>query len=68
MTGRFCQQTIRSQRGALITDAQVHIWNANTPEDPWGPGAESHLPDAMPAERLMWASDQTQTMGKKRGT
>ena len=37
----------------MITDAQVHIWNANTAEEPWGPGAESHLPDPMPAERML---------------
>src|SRR5918999_995129 len=42
----------------MITDAQVHIWNANTPEEPWGPGAESHLPDAMPAERMLGLMDE----------
>ena len=42
----------------MITDAQVHIWNANTPEDPWGPGAESHLPDPMPAERMIGLMDE----------
>jgi predicted TIM-barrel fold metal-dependent hydrolase len=41
----------------VITDAQVHIWNANTPEEPWGPGAESHLPDPMPAERMLGLMD-----------
>src|SRR4029079_14245614 len=41
----------------MITDAQVHIWNANTPEDPWGANAESHLPDAMPAERMLGLMD-----------
>ena len=41
----------------MITDAQVHIWNANTPEDAWGPKAESHLPDAMPAERMLGLMD-----------
>ena len=48
----------------MIADAQVHIWNANTPEDPWDPRVHA----ACGAERLMWASDQTQTMGKSRGT
>jgi len=42
----------------MITDAQVHIWNANTSEDPWGPNAESHLPDAMPAERMLKLMDE----------
>ena len=42
----------------MITDAQVHIWNANTPEDPWDPKAESHLPDPMPAERMLGLMDE----------
>jgi L-fuconolactonase len=42
----------------MITDAQVHIWNANTPEDPWESGAESHLPEPMPAERMLGLMDE----------
>lgn len=42
----------------MITDAQVHIWNANTPEEPWGANAESHLPDPMPAERMLGMMDE----------
>jgi L-fuconolactonase len=42
----------------MITDAQVHIWNANTPADPWEPGAQSHLPDPMPAERMLKLMDE----------
>ena len=42
----------------MITDAQVHIWNANTPDDPWDPGAQSHLPDPMPAERMLGLMDE----------
>ena len=42
----------------MITDAQVHIWNANTPEEPWGAGAESHLPDPMPAQRMLGLMDE----------
>jgi predicted TIM-barrel fold metal-dependent hydrolase len=42
----------------MITDAQVHIWNANTPDDPWAKGAESHLPDPMPAERMLGLMDE----------
>lgn len=42
----------------MITDAQVHIWNANTPEEPWAANAESHLPDPMPAERMLGLMDE----------
>jgi len=41
----------------MITDAQVHIWNANTPQEPWDPKAQTHLPDAMPAERMLGMMD-----------
>ena len=26
----------------MITDAQVHIWNANTPQEPWDPKATDY--------------------------
>jgi L-fuconolactonase len=42
----------------MITDAQVHIWNANTPAEPWDAKAESHLPDPMPAERMLKLMDE----------
>ena len=42
----------------MITDAQVHIWNANTPDDPWDPKAQTHLPDPMPAERMLGLMDE----------
>ncbi len=42
----------------MITDAQVHIWNANTPQDPWEAGAKAHLPDPMPAERMLKFMDE----------
>ena len=42
----------------MITDAQVHLWNANTPEDPWEAGAQAHLPDPMPAERMLKLMDE----------
>ena len=42
----------------MITDAQVHLWNPNTPDDPWEPGAAAHLPEPMPAERMMKLMDE----------
>ena len=42
----------------MITDAQVHIWNANTPQEPWDPKAQTHLPDPMPAERMLKFMDE----------
>ena len=42
----------------MITDAQVHIWNAATPQEPWDPKAQSHLPDPMPAERMLKFMDE----------
>jgi L-fuconolactonase len=44
----------------LITDAQVHVWGAHTPERPWpayGFGKE-HQPVPMSAERLLAEMDQ----------
>ena len=32
----------------IITDAQVHIWGANTPERPWPPGGESRAQRSVP--------------------
>lgn len=42
----------------MITDAQVHLWNANTPQDPWEEGQKAHLPDPMPAERMLKFMDE----------
>ncbi len=42
----------------MITDAQVHLWNANTPDDPWEAGAQAHLPEPMPAERMLKLMDE----------
>ena len=43
----------------MITDAQVHIWNATTPDDPWDPKGQTHLPDALPAERMLGMMDES---------
>ena len=44
----------------MITDAQVHIWNPETPERPWPKGdnrAAPHLPDGLTAERFIAEMD-----------
>jgi hypothetical protein len=33
----------------MITDARVHIWNANTPEEPWDVKAQMQLRDLCAA-------------------
>ena len=42
----------------MITDAQVHIWNENTPDEPWDPKGQTHLTPAMPAERMLGLMDE----------
>jgi len=34
----------------MITDAQVHLWEASRPDRPWAANAEAHLP----AEDIVW--------------
>jgi L-fuconolactonase len=36
----------------MIVDAQIHIWQAETPEHPWRVGAEPHLPQPFGYEDL----------------
>lgn len=42
----------------MITDAQVHLWPANSPEFPWASNAAPHLPEPMPAERMLGLMDE----------
>src|SRR4051812_18085169 len=42
----------------MITDAQVHLWEASRPDRPWAPKAESHLPEPMTAERMLGLMDE----------
>ena len=37
----------------LITDSQVHVWAANTPERPWAPGTRPHRPQPLGSEDLL---------------
>ena len=37
----------------LIVDAQIHLWQADTPDRPWPPGARAQLPDPMTIERFV---------------
>ena len=41
-----------------IIDSQVHIWAENTPQRPWAPGGEAHLPQPLSAERLLGMMDE----------
>lgn len=36
----------------IITDAQVHVWEASTPERPWNPGRVAQLPEPFSYEDL----------------
>jgi predicted TIM-barrel fold metal-dependent hydrolase len=45
----------------MISDAQVHIWNPESPERPWPKGenrAAPHLPDGLTAERFIAEMDK----------
>jgi predicted TIM-barrel fold metal-dependent hydrolase len=42
----------------MITDAQVHLWAANTPEWPWEEGSSAHLAEPMPVERMVGLMDE----------
>jgi len=42
----------------MITDAQVHLWEADRPDRPWAPKAEAHLPEPMTAERMLGLMDE----------
>ena len=42
----------------MITDAQVHLWEASRPERPWAPGYKAHLPEPMTAERMLGLMDE----------
>jgi L-fuconolactonase len=37
----------------LISDSQVHIWAANTPERPWAPGTRPHRAEPLGHEELL---------------
>ena len=41
----------------LITDAQVHIWRANSPERPWRAGEKSHREVPLGADELLREMD-----------
>ena len=40
-----------------ITDAQVHIWKANTPERPWLAGQEAHRAKPLEVDELLTEMD-----------
>jgi predicted TIM-barrel fold metal-dependent hydrolase len=41
----------------LITDAQVHIWRASTPERPWRAGEKAHRDPALDGDELVGHMD-----------
>lgn len=41
----------------MITDSQVHLWDANRPERPWSPDAKPHLAEPMTGERMLALMD-----------
>jgi predicted TIM-barrel fold metal-dependent hydrolase len=50
-------QTARTQQKRTIVDAQVHIWQADTPEHPWVPGSKAQMPEPFTIEKLVAAMD-----------
>ena len=57
-TPTFSAQTARPQQKRTIVDSQVHIWQANTPEHPWVPGATAQMPEPFTIEKLVAAMDE----------
>ena len=41
----------------MITDAQVHLWEASSAKWPWAEGAKAHLAEPMTAERMLALMD-----------
>ncbi len=41
----------------MITDAQVHLWEASSPKWRWADGAKAHLAEPMTAERMLALMD-----------
>ena len=37
----------------IITDSGLHVWRANTPDNPWNPGRTAHLKDPISYENLL---------------
>jgi len=44
--------------GRMITDAQVHLWKAETPDWPWVPGRKPQLPEPFTIEKLVALMDE----------
>jgi predicted TIM-barrel fold metal-dependent hydrolase len=42
----------------MIVDAQVHFWEANTPDRPWLPGRVAQLPEPFTAEMFVPMMDE----------
>jgi len=44
--------------GRAITDAQAHLWKAESPDWPWVPGRKPQLPEPFTIERLLALMDE----------
>ena len=42
----------------MITDAQVHLWEAARPDRPWDPKFQPHVPEPMTGERMIGLMDE----------
>jgi L-fuconolactonase len=42
----------------MIADAQVHIWRASTPENPWPPGTRAHRAEPLGTDELLRRMDE----------
>jgi predicted TIM-barrel fold metal-dependent hydrolase len=51
-------QAARPQQKRMIVDAQVHIWQADTPDHPWVPGSKAQMPEPFTIEKLVAAMDE----------
>jgi L-fuconolactonase len=42
----------------MITDAQIHLWEANSPARPWPEGVKPDIPEPLTAERFIGMMDE----------
>jgi predicted TIM-barrel fold metal-dependent hydrolase len=48
----------RSGQRRRITDAQIHLWKAETPDRPWVPGRPPQMPEPFTIEKLVPMMDE----------
>jgi predicted TIM-barrel fold metal-dependent hydrolase len=52
------QISLEIREGAMLVDAQVHLWKAKTPDRPWLPNRIAQLPEPFLIEQLMPMMDE----------